>query len=37
MTDRPTRVRSSMNAATTFVAVMLHLDRVCLNIVGDQI
>ncbi len=37
MTPRPTRVRYSMIAATTLVAVMLYLDRVCLSIVGEQI
>ena len=37
MTERPTRVRYSMIAATTLVAVMLYLDRVCLSIVGEQL
>ena len=37
MTPRPTSVRYSMIAATTLVAVMLYLDRVCLSIVGEQI
>ncbi len=33
----PTRVRYTMILATTSVAVMLYLDRVCLSIVGEQI
>ncbi len=37
MTTPPTRVRYGMIAATTLVAVMLYLDRVCLSIVGEQI
>ena len=37
VTTTPTRVRYGMVLATTFVAVMLYLDRVCLSIVGEQI
>jgi len=37
MTPRPTSVRYGMVLATTLVAVMLYLDRVCLSIVGEQI
>lgn len=33
----PTRVRYGMIAATTLVAVMLYLDRVCLSILSEQI
>jgi MFS family permease len=32
----PPTARSGLLAATTFVAVMLYLDRVCLSIVGGQ-
>jgi MFS family permease len=34
---KATRVRYSMIAATTMVAVMLYLDRVCLSILSEQI
>ncbi|MFO0849555.1 MAG: MFS transporter [Gemmataceae bacterium] len=34
--DAPTRPQYGVIAATTFVAVMLYLDRVCLSIVGAQ-
>ncbi|MGL6076955.1 MAG: MFS transporter [Fimbriiglobus sp.] len=37
MTTSPTRVRYSMIAATTMVAIMLYLDRVCLSILSEQI
>lgn len=37
MNEAPTRVRYGMLGATTFVAVMLYLDRVCLSIVGERI
>ena len=36
-TERPTRVRYGMVAATTLVAVMLYLDRACLGILDQQI
>ena len=35
--DRPTSIRYGMIAITTFVALMLYLDRVCLSIVGSSI
>lgn len=35
--DRPTRVRYGMIAATTAVAVLLYLDRVCLSILSEQL
>ena len=34
---RPTSIRHGMIAITTFVALMLYLDRVCLSIVGSSI
>jgi hypothetical protein len=36
MTHSPSRVRYRMPLATTLVAVMLHLGRVCLSIVQAQ-
>lgn len=35
--EKPTGVRHVMVVATTLVAVMLYLDRVCLSIVGEAI
>lgn len=35
--ERPTSIRHGMIVITTFVALMLYLDRVCLSIVGTEI
>jgi len=35
--EKPTSIRFGMIAITTFVALMLYLDRVCLSIVGTSI
>ncbi len=37
MTESPSRVRYTMIAVTSLVAVMLYVDRVCLSILSEQI